>query len=266
MPIKVLKEFKVQEFIQGSEEDIDYNKNLKNISQIYLEKNNFDLGKEENVENMSKDDFIEYIESKSEIENTMLSSFRKHKIDINFRSLMSNIYTNKITDKNIFIFFLPTDENKNSVGIDVITNFTSLLMTLNCKDGLIVTKKDLTTDSIKKLKLMNISPEKDNQIYNISYYVDNTFLPICQHALVPKVLKIYRFPEDTDRFIKENKDVEINKFPRLRLNDPLVKFYRGNVKDIFKLERKNINEKNILNTQIIYRIVVNTNFNKSVKK
>ena len=40
------------------------------------------------------------------------------------------------------------------------------------------------------------------------------------------------------------------------MDDPVTKFFRGRVGDIFKLRRKNISRYNILDEQLIYRIVV----------
>ena len=70
MSFQTIKEVKYEEafehesFLQGSEEDVDYNHNLKEISQIYLKENGFDLGDEPNVEDMSSRDFIKLIEEK----------------------------------------------------------------------------------------------------------------------------------------------------------------------------------------------------------
>lgn len=265
MSFQLLKDFDQDvEYIQGSKEDIEYNKNLKAISQIYLLENGFSLGEEKFVEDMTKEEFIKTIEDRSEESNPLVERFEKYNVEVNLRTLMSNIYEGK-DGKNIFVFFIPTSNGK-SVGINFISIFYYLLLSLDCKIGLIITKKNLTTESIKKIKSVNVSPENDVDIFNIDYYVDHTFLPLNKHALIPKILKIYRYPEEVKDFIKDNNDIDITKFPRMILNDPLVKFYRGRPKDIFKMERKTINEKNILSTQIIYRIVVNSTMTKGNKK
>lgn len=257
MSFAVLKEFKADEYLQGSEEDIDYNKNLKAISQIYLIENGFSLGDEKLVEDMSKEEFVKMMEERSDEENNpLIERFEKHNIEVNLRTLMSNIYESK-DGKKIFVFFIST-VNSKSVGISYITTFNYLLISLDCKIGLLVSKKPLTTDSMKKIRAVNVYPENDKEIFNIDYYIDNTFLPLCRHSLIPKVLKIYRYPDEVKDFMKENDDIDVSKFPRMILSDPLVKFYRGKTRDIFMLERKNINEKNILSTQIIYRVVVNS--------
>jgi DNA-directed RNA polymerase subunit H (RpoH/RPB5) len=266
MSFQILKDFNEEaEYIQGSEEDVDYNQNLKAISQLYLLENGFSLGKEKLVEDMSKEEFVKMMEERSEDEdNQLIQRFEKYNIEVNLRTLMSNIYEGK-DGKNIFVFFIPTGNSK-SVGINFISMFYYLLISLDCKIGLLVSKKPLTPESMKKIHAVNVYPEDDKEIYNIDYYIDQNFLPLCKHSLIPKVLKIYRYPEEVKNFMKENDDVDVSKFPRMILSDPLVKFYRGKSRDIFMLERKNINEKNILSTQIIYRVVVNSTMNKATKK
>ena len=269
MSFQTIKEFTIEEnytetFLQGSEEDIDYNHNLKEISQIYLKENGYELGDEPEVEKMSSKEFTKYIENKSNEDNIILEKFEERNIDINLRSLLSNVYSGK-NQKKIFVFFLPTDHNKKNVGKNIITNFCYLMLALDCKEGLIITKKPLTSVCKDRLDCSNISPKSDPNIYNITCYVDSEFLPLCKHSLVPKVLKIYRYPDDVKKFQEENSMIDVENFPRMVMNDPLVKFYRGSHKDIFKLERKIINEKNMLNTQIVYRIVTKSVLSKNKK-
>ena len=270
MSFQTIKEVKYEEafehesFLQGSEDDVDYNHNLKEISQIYLKENGFSLGDEPEVEDLSSRDFIKIIEEKSENESDMIKKFEDNNIEINFRSLMSNIYKNK-NGKRIFVFFLPTDKNKKHVGKDITRMFCSFMFFFDCKEGLLITKRNLTSLCKDKFDCSNISPQHDPEIYNITCYNDSEFLPVCRHALVPKVLKIYRFPDDVKQFQRENNMIDVSKFPRMILTDPLVKFYRGNPKDIFKLERRIINEKNMLSTQIVFRTVTKSTLNKGKK-
>lgn len=253
-----------ESFLEGSEEDIEYNYNLKEISQIYLKENNYSLGDEPDVENLPLEKFIKMIENKSEEGNIMIEKFEELNVNINFRSLMSNIYDGE-NGKRIFVFFLPTDDNIKNVGKNITKIFCSLMFYLNCKEGLIITKKPLTSVCKDRIDCSNIMPQNDPEIYNITCYIDCELIPICKHALVPKVLKIYRWPDDVKKFREENNMIDIESFPKMTINDPLVKFYRGGPRDIFKLERKIINEKNMLNTQIVFRIVTKTILNKNKK-
>lgn len=249
------------ELLQGSEDDIEYNKNLKEISLIFLKENKFDISIEPNIEEMNEQEFTKYMEKKSEKGNEIIEKFQQHKVEINFRSLMSNIYTNE-NGKKIFVFFLPTDNNKPSVGIAAISIFTSLIFLLDCKEGLLITKKSLTCPCKEKIINSNVSPHHDPEIYSTICYTDAEFLPICKHFLSPKVIRIIRFPEEVKKFIMDNNDIDVKNFSKFILHDPLVKFYRGNVGDIFELERKIINEKSILSTQKVFRIVTISNLKK----
>ena len=187
--IEYQQQLDVESFLQGSEEDIDYNHNLKEISQIYLKENNFDLGDEPEVENMNSKEFIKMMEKKSEKENLIVEKFEELGLEVNFRSLMSNVYEGK-NGKKMFVFFLPTDDSKKNVGKNIIKIFCYLMLSLDCKEGLVITKKPLTSVCKDRLECSNISPQNDPEIYNITCYIDSEFLPICRHALVPKVLEI----------------------------------------------------------------------------
>ena len=101
--VKYEEAFEQESFLQGSEDDVDYNHNLKTISQIYLKENGFDLGDEPEVEDMSSRDFIKIIEEKSENNSEMIKQFEDYNLEINFRSLMSNIYKGKVVKE--FLFF-----------------------------------------------------------------------------------------------------------------------------------------------------------------
>ena len=264
MSFQTIQEPGFDNYIQGSEDDIDYNYNLKNISQIYLEENNYSLGDEKKVCDLTPDQFLETIQNKSKEDSFLIEKFESKNVEINFRSLMSNCYEGK-NGKRIFVFFLPNEKNSKNIGKNLIKIFCYLMLSLNCKEGLIITKNDLTPACKDKLNCSNINPKTDPDIYNITYYIDSNFLPISKHSRVPKVLKIYRYPDEVKEFQKENNYINYLQFPRLLLSDPLVKFYRGSQNDVFKLERKVINEKNILTRQIVYRVVTKSSLNKFKK-
>ena len=63
--------------------------------------------------------------------------------------------------------------------------------------------------------------------------------------------------EEVAKFASNNnvRPKDLLKLPKLRPDDAMVKFYRGNYGDIFKMIRKNINDKSLLKEQIIFRIV-----------
>jgi hypothetical protein len=262
--IREVKEYipkESEELLQGSEDDIEYNKNLKEISLIFLKENEFDISIEPKIEDMDESEFAKYIENKSEEGNEIIEKLEELNVEINFRSLMSNIYTNT-KGKRIFVFFLPTDKNKKNVGKGIVGVFTSLMFLLDCKEGLLISKKNLTSLCKDKIISSNVDPQHDPEIYKTIFYTDSEFLPICLHALTPKVIRILRFPDDVNKFIKDHDGINVKKFSILVSTDPLVKFYRGSTGDIFELERIIINEKNMLSTQKVFRIVTATNLKK----
>jgi len=249
--------------LHGSDDDIIYNHNLKIISQNYLKENKYQLGEEPDVEKFSIEEFTKFIEEKSSKNSTMIEKFEEKEVELNFRSLMSNIYKDDKGNK-IFVFFLPTDKNKKTVSIDNTKIFCYLILYFGCNQGLLISKKKLSSICNDKLESSNINSVNNSNVYNTVCYVDCEFLPINKHALQPKILNIYRYPDDVKKFREENNMIDVKKFSRISLNDPLVKFYRGNLNDIFYLERTVINENNMLSTYKIFRIVVKINFN--VKK
>ena len=72
------------------------------------------------------------------------------------------------------------------------------------------------------------------------------------------LFRSYRGEDEVNEFAKAN-DLRVKdllKLPKLRPDDAMVKFYRGNYGDIFKMIRKNINDKSLLKEEIIFRIVI----------
>lgn len=236
-------------------EDIEKLKKIKEVSQKFLEVNNFDISHEPKFEDMSSDQFINYIEDSTK-KNLIITKLDELNIDITFRSSMSNYYSHKNSDNKIFIFFLPDDNRStNSVSSTDFKKFITLIFKLDCREGVLISQKDLSHNSLKQVKQCNINPDTSNNIYNIITYKDDDFIDITRHAFIPKVLDIYRVGEEADKFGKENK-ISISKLSRQLMDDPVTKFYRGRIGDIFKLRRINVSRYNILDEQLIYRIVV----------
>jgi len=236
--------------------DIGELKRIKEVSQRFLQVNDFDLGDEPIIKDLSKDEFIEYIETKNN-HSIIATKLNELSFNITFRSLMSNYYTHREDkDKKIFIFFLPDDSRTNSIGKTDFKKFITLVFTLDCREGVMISSKDLSPKSKEQLRNCNINPVECDDVYNIISYKDSDFIDITGHAFVPEVMKIYRCgKEETDLFIKENK-FNPTKLPRMLDTDPLNKFYRGQVGDIFQLKRKNLVNGNILEEQIAFRVVV----------
>lgn len=243
-------------------EDIEKLKKIKEVSQKFLEVNDFDISHEPKFEDMSSDQFIDYIEEITK-KNLITTKLDELNIDITFRSSMSNSYRHKNSDNSIFIFFLPDDNrSSNSVSFTDFKKFITLVFKLDCREGLLISQKDLSPISLKQVKQCNINPGSCDNIYNIITYKDDDFIDITKHAFITKVLDIYRAGEEADKFGKENK-TSTTKLSRQLMDDPVTKFYRGRVGDVFKLRRINISRYNILDEQLIYRIVVPAVLKKS---
>jgi len=187
-------------------EDIEKLKKLKEVSQKFLKVNDFDISHEPNFEDLSSDQFIDYIEENNK-KNLMITKFDELNIDITFRSSMSNYYKHKYIDNNnIFIFFLPDDNrSSNSVSFTDFKKFITLVFKLDCREGLLISQKDLSPISLKQVKQCNINPGSCENIYNIITYKDDDFIDLTKHAFIPEVLDIYRAGEVADKFGKDNK-------------------------------------------------------------
>lgn len=253
-------ESKASDFlIQGSDNDIEYNKSLKERSQSFLEVNEFSLGKEKKVEDMSNEDFMKSIEKHDFNDASFFEKISKTNIKINFRSMMSNVYQSKINPElRILVLFFPSDKSKSgTIGKDIIRIFTSLILKLDCLEGLLISQKGLSPCAKEQIYNCNINPGNCDNIYKITSYTDDTFVDIVKHSFIPKIVKIYRGQEQVKKFADDNGVLpkDLLKLPKLRPDDAMVKFYRGNYGDIFKLIRKNINDKSLLKEEIIFRIV-----------
>lgn len=236
-------------------EDTDLYQELKITSQKFLEVNNFKFDGEPKFNKFSNKEFISYIEKKTEKDNNIVNMMKKVKIPIDFRSSMSNVYPHKkYANHNILVFFQPQTKTKGAkIGVDIIKNFIGLMFMLDCVEGLFISTKNLSPKSLDSINSNNKGGEEN--IYNITNYTDDEFINIIEHSFVPKVLDIIRTKEEVEEFsIKENINLSI--LPRLQSDDKLVKFYRGKPGDIFKLERKITTGNLMINTQLVYRMVV----------
>lgn len=246
-------------FTEG--EDIEKLKKLKEVAQKFLLVNDYDISMEPNFEDLSLDQFIEYIQKQAE-NKLMVTKFDELNIDTTFRSLMSNYYTHKESGNRIFIFFLPDDKrSSNSISIADFKKFITLIFKLDCREGMLISNKDLSSKSKDQVRKCNIKSIDCQNIYNIITYKDDDFVDITSHAFVPEVIAIYRDGKESKKF-SEDHSINITKLSRILMNEPLAKFYRGKVGDIFALRRKNMAKKTLLDEQIVYKIIYPSLVNK----
>ena len=249
------------EIVFSEGEDIEKLKKLKEVSQKFLLVNDYDISTEPVFEDLSLDQFIDFIQKQSE-NKLITTKFDELNIDVTFRSLMSNYYTHKENGNRIFIFFLPDDNrSSNSISIGDFKKFITLIFKLDCREGMLISNKDLSSKSKDQVRKCNIKSIDCQNIYNIITYKDDDFVDITRHAFVPEVLAIYRDGKESKKFSEEF-SVNITKLSRILMNEPLSKFYRGRVGDIFALRRKNMAKKTLLDEQIVYKIIYPSLVNK----
>ena len=230
--------------------NIEHLKNIKEISQVFLKVNNYDISEEPDVSDLTEEQFISFV--KGNTNETLVTKF-KDMFEENFRSIMSNIYKHKDSDDTILIFFLPTSESKSTVGADIIKNFCKLVVLFGCNDGVLISEKDLSPTAKRDLENTNIKSNSREGVYNVISYTDEKFINIVDHCLSPKVLKIFSGKELED-FETKNK-VDSNLFPRMFVTDPVAKFYRARVGDVIMMKRKTGTTNTLIREQIVYRKV-----------
>lgn len=236
----------------GQVEDIEKLKKLKQVSQKFIKINDFDLGEEPLMENLSLDQFKDYIETTSK-ESIIASKLDESNVDLTLRSLMSNLYEHKSKlDHRIFIYFLP---DSKKIGAKDLQNFIALILKLGCKEGLLISTKELSAKAKDKVRQCNIQQGNYENIYQIINYKDDDFIDITSHAFSPEVVKLFRGKEEIEQFASENR-INVKSLPRIWIDDPLSKFYRARVGDIFQFKRKHISSRSLLEEQISFSIVV----------
>lgn len=256
-PINDLDDSDEEIFNHQSVTDTDNLKDIRETLQEFLNANNFDTSSEPVFKDMTHEDFVKFVENNQNEE--IMKKFSETNIEETLRSSMSNIYINKDKKNKIFVFFLPTSNLSSSVGIDVIKKFSKLVIIFGCTEGVIISEKPFTATAQKMIQSSNnIESSNKEDIFNLISYKDDEFFNIIDHCLSPEVIKIYSGKE-LEEFIKEE-NVDANSFPKITIDDPVVKFFRGKLGDVIKMKRKTGITNSLINEQIVYRIVVHRQF------
>ena len=214
-----------------------------------------------NYEDFEQDQFFDKLKS-TFTNNTELVEVMGDIKD--YRLLMSGIFNHSVTpDKRIFVYFCSTlGDNMTSR----VQEFLRILCNIkNCKNGLIITDRDLSPGAKKELN--NVKdyncPESYN-VYNIKMFTDKTFFDIVRNNYVPKVLKIYS-TEEAKKFCEENK-IKETKLMKIVVDDPLCSFHMVKIGNIIELERETGIESDILRTQRIFRYVTGIPFQRKMSR
>jgi len=222
----------------------------------FLEVNEFDISGEPDYSDMENEKFIEIIEKRLLEGNDVLQNMERVNIEITFRSAMSGVFNlKKDEDHRILVLFFSDESSRtNSIGKESVKKFENLMLYLNCIEGLMVSEKGLASMIKKEMRNCNIESTLTSKIYNTIFYRDDEFINIVDHILSPKILKIFRTDKEIDQFRKEN-PIDITKIPSILSSDPLVKFFRAKVGNIFKFRRVIVNNDIIPDFEISFRMV-----------
>jgi len=212
-------------------------------------------------EDFEQDDFFEKLKE-TFTDNTELVEVMGDIKD--FRLLMSGIFNHSVTpNKRIFVYFCSTlGDNMTSR----VQEFLRILCNVNdCKNGIIITDRDLSPGAKKELN--NVKdyncPDSFN-VYNIKMFTDKTFIDIVKNNYVPKILKIYS-TEEGKAFCEENK-IKETKLMKIIVDDPLCSFHMVKIGNIIELERDTGIESDILTTQRIFRYVTGIPFQRKMSR
>ena len=198
----------------------------------------------------------------------MKETFMKNKelVDVigdlkrDYRSLLSGIFEHETEpEKRIFVYFCSTlNDNMTSR----VQEFLRMLCNVkNCKNGVIITDRDLSAGAKKELNnVKDYNCPDDHDVYNIKMFTDKTFIDIVDSNFVPNVLEILNI-EDSKKFCKENGIVN-TKLSKIIVDDPLCSFYMAKIGNIILLERETGVESNILKTQLVYKYVTSMPFQR----
>lgn len=241
---------------------MDYNiDNLKNMMvtcKRFLEVGGFDVSGFKNFDKMSKRKFKKYTESiENDRENELMRKLEEVSLKVTKRSSLSGIYSKLDNPKyKILILFFPDPTMKSvKLGKDGIRKFLNLIRLTGCSEGVVISEKYMAPVASQELQRSNIENESDEEIVNSIYYNDGDFVNIVDHISSSKVLRVLRTEEEISTFLAEN-DVKLEHIPAFESNDPLVKFYRGKIGNIFELIRPSTIDSNMLDSELTYAQVI----------
>jgi len=180
-----------------------------------------------------------------------------------YRLLMSGIFNHSTSDKRIFVYFCSTlGDNMTSR----VQEFLRILCNVNnCKNGIIITDRDLSPGAKKELNnVKDYNCPDSYDVYNIKIFTDKTFIDIVNNNYVPKILKIYT-TEEAKKFCEENR-IKENKLMKIIVDDPLCSFHMVKIGNIIELERETGIESDILRTQRIFRYVTGIPFQRKMSR
>lgn len=233
----------------------DHMKTLKS----FLNTNGY-INTNPSYEDLEQDDFFE------ELKKTFTNN--KELVEVmgdikDYRLLMSGIFNHSMSDKRIFVYFCSTlGENMTSR----VQEFLRIMCNIkNCKNGVIITDRELSCGARKELNnVKDYNCPDSYDVYNIKMFTDKTFIDIVRNNYVPKILKIYN-TEEAKKFCEENR-IKETKLIKIVVDDPLCAFHMVKIGNIIELERETGIESDILRTQRIFRYVTGVPFQRKMSR
>ena len=209
-------------------------------------------------EDLDQDEFFK------KIKDTFMAN--KELVDVmgelrrDYRALLSGIFNHKTApNKRIFVYFCSTlNDNMTSR----VQEFLRILCNIkDCKNGVIITDRDLSAGAKKELNnVKDYNCPDSHDVYNIKMFTDKTFIDIVNSNFVPKVLKIMSI-EEAKKFCQDNRIKEV-KLIKTIVDEPLCSFYMAKIGNIMLIERETGIESNILKTQLVFKYVTSIPFQR----
>lgn len=236
--------------------DPDKLKDMMSTCRRFLEVGGFDTSEMKDYNRMSERKFKKMIDRKMSENTELFSMMEKVSLEVTSRSSLSGVYPLLTNDEHrIIILFYPDESLKTKgIGKDGIKKFLNLMRLMDCREGVIISEKQMAPGADKDFSRCNMDTSVTDEIYNVIFYNDGDFVNIVDHVSFPKVLKVMRTDDEIDEFIAEN-HINIDKLPSVGIDDPMVKFYRARLGNVFELERQVLVDNMIMDREMSYRVV-----------
>lgn len=236
--------------------DTEHLKDMMQTCKRFLEVGDFDVSKIPDYSDMSNKKFIKSIDKRLEdTENDLFRMMEEVNMEITFRSSLSDVYVNKEDEKHTILILFYPDETVDSKSLvkDGVKKFLNLMRLLNCREGVLISEKNMASAAKKEFDRCNMETTL-SETYNVIFYNDENFINIIDHISHSKVIRVLRTADEISQFEAENK-IDVKKLPSIEKDDPLVKFYRAKIGNIFELERPGLIDNLITSKELTFSIV-----------
>lgn len=231
-------------------------KDMMDTCKRFLEVGGFDISGFKNYSKMSSRKFKKMIDRNMGEDNEVFQMMEKVSLEVTFRSSLTDIYSLIDNDEHrILILFYPDETLKTKgIGKDGVKKFLNLMRLLDCREGVIISEKNMAPPARKDFERCNIETSITSEIFNVIFYNDGDFVNIVDHISFPKILRVMRTDEEIRAFESANR-LNVTKIPAVESDDAMVKFYRAKLGNIFELERPVLVDTLLLGEEMGYRIV-----------